>query len=136
ILNYQIARSSIFQLYDRHPAATLFRRRRGKPRHLRMLLEKPGERTLQLAGAIPMNNPNDPLISQNGLVQKPLCPSDRFVDAASYYVQIGGSRFTWLQLHVDVHTRRGRRGADHAQIANAGTHPLAANVEVRRTVVY
>ena len=54
----------VLQLHDRHAAAALFGRRRREARDERMLLQEAGERALQLAGAVAVNEPDDALIGR------------------------------------------------------------------------
>jgi len=103
-----------------------------------MLLQKPGKRSLQLAGAIAVDESHRAVIGQQGLVEKSLGLRKRFVDSASDDVQIRHRGVARLKGDVHSHVSLGRqlRPADDAQIANAGAHPLAAHIEFRGAVVY
>ena len=103
-----------------------------------MLLQESGQRALQLTGAVPVDETHDPLIGQQRLVEKPLRARDGFVDAAADDVEIGRGRLARLQFHMYFDAAAGGRGScagDQTQVAEAGAHPLAAHVEVRRAVV-
>src|SRR5437773_11437384 len=50
-----------FQLDDRDAASALLWRRRGNPRHERMLLQESGQRAFQLARAVPVDQPHHAL---------------------------------------------------------------------------
>src|SRR5207248_9931474 len=97
-----IKRPLLLQLHHRDASAALFRRRRREPGDERMLLEKPGQRALQLTGAVPVNEADDALIAQERLVEKPLRAGERFVHRAADHVEVGRRGVARLQLDVDV----------------------------------
>ena len=128
---------SVLELHHRDAAAALFRRRGAEFRDQRMLLQEPGERALQLARPVSVDEPDRPLIGQQRLIEKPFGPRDRFVNGAADDVQVGRGAVARLQLDADASrstplpappsTRRSR---------TAGAHAFAAHVEVGRAVVH
>src|SRR3954469_14483239 len=135
--NYQFTKFalSIFELHHRHTTPALVGWRGREPRDQRVLLQKSGERALQLAGAVAVDQAQHALIGQQRLVEEPLRARQRLVHGAADDIQIRRRRFTRLQLDVHIDARRRRRAADHLQIADAGAHPLAADVEIGGAIV-
>ncbi len=72
----------------------------------RMLLQKAGERPLELPGAVSVDQPHDPLIGQQRLVEEPLGPGDRFVDGAPDHVQVGRRRRRGCSCTLTLIARR------------------------------
>ncbi len=70
-----------------------------------MLLEKSSQGALELACAVPMNDPHDALIAQERLVEKPLRTCEGRVHRAADHVQVAADIFSRLQIDVDDDTR-------------------------------
>src|SRR6476659_5797162 len=61
---------SIFELHYRNPPAPLFRWGGFKARDQRVLLQEPGKRSLELTGAVAVNQPDHVLVAEQRFVEK------------------------------------------------------------------
>src|SRR5882724_5357504 len=102
--------SLLLELHHRYPAASLFGWREGHSDDERVLPQKFRERALQLASAVAVDQPEDALLAEQRLVQKPLGPCQRFVDRAAHHVQLGRVAPSRLKVDVDTHAASGGSG--------------------------
>ena len=108
-------------------------------RDQRMLLQESGQRPLQLSGAVAVNQPDD-RADRSAATRRETAPRARSlrprVQPITFRSDGVVSRGCSSTLHVDARRRGGAAAADDAQVADAGAHPLAAHVELRRAVVH
>ena len=113
----------VLQLHDRDAAAALFRRRGAESRDQRMLLQEPGQRALQLARPVSVDQPDRPLIAQAATRRETArrARSLRRRCSRSTFRSAGAVARLQLDAHVDAATaprprrrRRAGRGRSRA----------------------
>src|SRR5215471_3506126 len=88
ILNSQFSIPLFFELHYRNPATALFGRGRCKSRDQWMLLQKPRERSFQLARAVPVDQPNHTLVAEQRFIKKSFGARQRLVYRAADDVEV------------------------------------------------
>src|SRR5262245_7887980 len=78
----------VLQLHDGDASAALLGRRGREPRDQRMLLQKPGQRALELTGTVAVDESHDAAIGQERLVEKSFGARNGLVDRAADDVEI------------------------------------------------